>query len=136
MEDVYPIFTIRKGEVTRGVTVSKLTFADGKSVPAIFLGRKGYQSRRQAVTVSLPRRLFADWERNGEVQLMAAALGNTKSGNPKLIHRPDVTNHGLALIVVLDSDALDGDRAEYWECMGCDARGWDQMPTMCPKCGS
>lgn len=80
------IYTIYGGRVEEGTIVSSLTLKGaGVTIPAILVGEEGRNRKLGVLPVELLPDQYKIWQEKGEVNILAASLGTTKTGKPKLI---------------------------------------------------
>ena len=79
------IFTIENGDVTEGAMVDTFTLSNGViAIPAILVGERGRGRQLGVLPVHLQSEQYTEWKEKGKVRINFAAIGKTKSGNPKL----------------------------------------------------
>lgn len=97
MTKVYPVFTLRNGQPSAGAKVQRLKLASaGIEIPALVVGEEGRGRKRGVMAVEL---LAPD-----QSVIVAASLGLTRSGNPKMIAAKEATPGIEAAIVVMPTN--------------------------------
>jgi hypothetical protein len=94
-----PIFTVRDGKVTDGALVREFTLSSGTKIPAILVGENG---RGRSLGV-----LPVEGAQPGDT-ILAARIGLTRSGRPKLIAAQQAEDHDRAIVVFLTSIGFRG----------------------------
>lgn len=85
MDNAFKVYTISSGKVSEGTEVSKFALRGaGVDIPAILLGETGRGRSLGVLPVDLPNGLSTEWNEKGKVRIMAAEVGETKAGKPKL----------------------------------------------------
>lgn len=110
---IYKTFTVAAGEVTPGAQIQEFVLKGADTrIPAILIGEEGRGRRLGVLPVSgvTPKET-----------LLAAQIGQTRAGNPKLIAAPVEKAEDSAVIVVLrtpigfrGSNVHTGDRSPEW----------------------
>ncbi len=133
MNDAFRIFTVSDGAVTDGAKVEKFVIQGaGVEIPAILVGEEGRGRRLGVLPVAGAK---------PDDTIVAAELGLTRSGKPKLIARSDPTTTDKAIVVLWSpigyrgSNEHTGDRSERWHCIQCGLAGDSNPPARCPTCG-
>jgi len=94
-----PVFTASDGKVTCGAAVEEFTLSSGITIPAILVGEKG-RGRELGV-------LPVEGAQPGDT-IVAARIGQTRSGRPKLLAAPSAENHDHAIVVFRTSIGFRG----------------------------
>jgi hypothetical protein len=94
-----PIFTARDGTVEHGTTISEFTLSTGITIPAILVGEKG-RGRELGV-------LPVEGAQPGD-RIVAARIGLTRSGRPKLIAAAQAEDYDRAIVVFRTSIGFRG----------------------------
>jgi hypothetical protein len=94
-----PIFTARDGKVSAGALVEEFTLSSGTKIPAILVGEKG-RGRELGV-------LPVEGAQPGD-HILAARIGQTRSGRPKLIAAAAAEDHDRAIVVFRTSIGFRG----------------------------
>jgi hypothetical protein len=94
-----PIFTVQDGDVTDGALVREFTLSSGAKIPAILVGEKG-RNRELGV-------LPVEGAQPGDT-ILAARIGQTRSGRPKLIAAAQAEDHDRAIVVFRTSIGFRG----------------------------
>jgi hypothetical protein len=109
---MHKIFTVAAGEVTPGAQIQEFTLKGADTrIPAILIGEEG-RGRRLGV---LPVSGAAPKE-----TLLAAQIGQTRTGNPKLIAASDGVDDSAVIVVLRTpigfrgSNVHTGDRSPEW----------------------
>lgn len=91
---MYAVFTVRSGQIEAGATVQRFAFqSGGVAIAAILIGETGRGRSLGVLPVAgpAPEQPF---------KLMAAAVGETRSGKPRLIPAQAVTDQSAAVLVL------------------------------------
>jgi len=136
------VFEIRAGRVEAGVALEKFEVAGGEvSIPAIIVGERGRGRRLGIVPVQLPVVDYERWQAGEEVRLMAATVGQTKRGAPKLLQAiPEGASEEAYIGVFRTPIGFRGRNYHTgdflgWECITCKTH-WEGEQEVCPECGA
>ena len=100
MGNAYRVYTIVSGQVSEGAEVQKFALRGaGVDIPAILLGETGRGRSLGILPVDLPNGLYGEWQEKGKVRIVAAEVGETKAGKPKLFAK-DAANSNEKLVCV------------------------------------
>lgn len=145
----YVVFTVAHGSVEPGARIDPLTIKSaGIEIPAVIVGEQGRNRSRGVLPVGgapQPQRVpcLAGGETLAWPRLMAASVGQTKTGKPKLNWAEAATSTEHVLVVLRSligyrgGNEHTGDR-RGWSCSMCDcsAHGAETVPPEnCPECG-
>jgi len=99
--NVYPIFTIRSGRVTEGTEVGRFNVRSANvTIPAVIVGEAGRGRELGIVPIQLPPALYQEWQESSSVVIIkAAAVGQTRTGRPKLIAADEPTDTSKIIAV-------------------------------------
>lgn len=128
----YNVYTVENGRVERGATVEALVVKGaGIEIPAIIIGEEGRGRERGVLPVDGVT--LAPGTPNPKV--MAAALGTTRTGKPKLLAAEKSTMTEKTLVVFRTTPGFRGGCSHLgdrlgWHCR-CGATGTDS-PASCP----
>ena len=127
----YRLFTVSSGVVTPGIIVGKLTLKGaGKDIPAILVGQEGRGRKQDAIPVNLPDNLYREWQKEGTVKIVAAALGKTHSKRWKLFVGDEVDTEDEVICVFRTKFGFRGGNAHTG-----DHAGWECSSQGCIACG-
>lgn len=139
----YRLFTVSSGVVEPSVIVGKWTpMGAARAVPVIIVGQQGPERMRDVLTVNLFGSLQHIWGEEGSVNIAAAALGQTQSGDNWKLFAGDKADTDEEIICLFRTKygsrgrkAHTGDRCG-WKCSSphCFANGPGEMPEECPVC--
>lgn len=135
---VYKIFTLTHGHVEEGARIDAVTLKDGETrIPAIVVGGTGRGKELALLAVQLLPDQYQQFKNGEEVRVYAGALGQTRSGRPKLIEAVEATTTD-AVIAVFKSPLSYKGWNEYrgdWVRVLCAHRGQVlRNGTYCPEC--
>ena len=134
----YRVFTIENERVIEGALVESLSIKSaGIEIPAVLIGERGRGRSLGAIPVD-----GHPDPTNKEIRLMAASVGTTRSGKPKLYWADKATSTEKVIAVYRSQIGYRGNNSHTgdckgWECCGagCDATGTTyDLPESCPKC--
>lgn len=137
MEKTYKVFTVKHDSVVDGAGVDALPIKSaGIEIPAIVVGENG-RNRKRGV---LPVGDCATPAPTKPIRLMAASIGQTRTGKSKLFWA-DRASSSESVLVVLRSqigyrggNEHTGDRSG-WLCRNCKVTGsGPALPDACPGC--
>lgn len=136
MSEILKIFTISSGKVDLGAKVVTLTLKGADvSIPAIIIGEEGRGRSRGVLPVQLPTDLHREWKEKGEVIIMTASLGETKTGNPKLFVSSGAGSSSQKAICVLRTKiGFRGSNSHTGDWTGeVEERSWGDNVRICEK---
>ena len=114
------VFTFEAGVITPGAKVTKFRLSGGQEIPAIILGEEGRGRKRLVVPVSCTGKSFASFQAGEDLRILYATLGQTQSGNPKLLESVE-SDSGDKFIGIFPthigyrgSNSHTGDRTPDW----------------------
>jgi hypothetical protein len=123
---VYKVFTINSGTVEEGATVEKFYLEGaGIYIPAILIGEKGRGRKLGVLPVQLINENLEKFEKGEKIKILLGELGQTRSGNPKLIETLGPASNEEALVVFRTHIGY----------RGHNAHGGDRMVEPCPNRG-
>ena len=132
----YKVFTIENNRVTEGAAVGSLQIKSaGIEIPAILVGERGRGRSLGAIPVGR----HPD-PTNDKIRLMAASLGTTRAGKPKLFWADKATSTQKIIAVYRSQIGYRGSNNHTgdwkgWKCRMCDETGDTySLPEVCPSC--
>jgi hypothetical protein len=106
MNHAYPVFTARNGLVEDGAEVREFKLSTGATIPAILVGEEG-RGRQLGV-------LPVEGAQPGD-RIVAARIGQTRSGRPKLIAAQTPEDHDHAIVIFRTAIGFRGTNAHEGE---------------------
>lgn len=94
------IKTVAGDQIEDGAVVGTFQLAGGTKIPAVVVGEEGRGRQLGVLAVQLRRSSYEEWEKNGKVTVQFGRLGQTRSGNPKLIETEEPEDSDLLLVLL------------------------------------
>ncbi len=115
----FNLLTISSGSVTEGAQVTSLTLKGaGVTIPAILVGESGRGREVGALPVQLTSTQEAEWQEKGTVAILAAEVGQTRAGKPKLFARETATTDEKVICVFRTPIGFRGGNSHTGDRMG------------------